>query len=303
MDSLLNSVELQSVRVNALRRLKRNTKAPLKELDVDLVDALARELFIENKVPDNLRAALLPQMVQLSPGGMMALSWQCMNEDSTKDIVLSIASKMPQGAPLPNALNEEEAWAVVRGIESSVNNMKYARTGVCIMLLASPYFTEAARAGVLARLLRFGGWTVNDRRTILAWAMGLQVGDKISGKEFPCPIPDAPKHLARNAINGLIIINEDLNRFIRNVLDGIANWEEPKYILQGILDLVSKTDIDILPALRKQAADICIKQPDPSLRRRAYGMACSIDREHYLQLALRDPDFTVRNWALSMLKN
>ncbi len=302
MDSLLNSVELQPIRVNALRRLKRNTKAPLKELDADLVDALARELFIDKKVPENLRAALLPQMVQLSPGGMMALSWQCMHEDSVKDIVLSVASKMPQGDPLPNALNEEEAWAVVKGVESSVNNMKYARVGVCIMLLASPYFTESARAGVLARLLRFGSWTVNDRRTILAWAMGLQVSDKISGQEFPYPIPASPLHLARNAINGLISINEDLNRFIRNVLDGIANWEEPKYILQGVLDLVSKTDIDILPALRKQAADICIKQPDPSLRRRAYGMACSIDGEQYLQMALRDPDFMVRNWALSMMK-
>lgn len=303
MDSLLNSVELQSVRVNALRRLKRNTNKPLTELDADLVDALARELFINKKVSDNLRAALLPQMIQLSPGGLMALSWQCLHEDSAKDVVLSVISKMPQGDPLPNALNEDEAWEVVKGIESRVNNMKYARVGVCIMLLASPYFTEPARGGVLSRLLKFGSWTVNDRRTILAWAMGLQINDKISSQEFPCEIPGSPLHLARNAINGLTSINEDLNRFIRNVLEGIANWEEPKYILQGVLDLVSKNDLDILPALKKQAADMCIKHSDPSLRRRAYGLASAIDGEQYLQLALRDPDFMVRNWALSMIRH
>ncbi len=299
---MLNSVELQSVRINALRRLKRNTKEPIKELDADLVDALARELFTGKKVPENLRAVLLPQMVQLSPGGMMALSWQCQHEDVSKETVLSAVSKIPRGAPLPDALNDEEAWEVVKGIESSVDNLKYARVGVCIMLLASPYFTEAARGGVLSRLLRFGSWTVNDRRTVLAWAMGLQVSESVVGQEFSHPLPPAPMHLARNAINGLVSINEDLNRFIRNVLDGIANWEEPKYILQGVLDLVSKNDLDIIPALKKQAADICIKNADPSLRRRAYDLARTVDSENYLQMALRDPDFMVRNWALSMLK-
>jgi len=88
---------------------------------------------------------------------------------------------------------------------------------------------------------------------------------------------------------------------VRSVIANLSGWADPRPILQGLLDLVDRNGADLQPALRRQALDLCRRQKEALLRRRAYQLAARTEAADFLGEALRDPDFGVRSWALSRL--
>ncbi len=301
MQDLLTQPHLQTVYNRALRRLGR-TGSPEEssEIDPELLDALARELCADRRVPDGLRREVLRELVAPTPGGLLALGWLCRNQPVEASTALNFVANLPSGEPLAEALDAREAVEALESLMRAMEASRSGRLGLVVRLLGSTLLNEAARSAALKRVVG-GPWlTPGDRRTLVEWALGLDVADEIAAG-FTHSIPQAPAGLARTALPCLVDQGEDLAGVVRSVVANAASWADPRPLLQGLLDLLERSGPELQPALRRQALDLCRRHKEALLRRRAYQLAANTEGPDFLQEALRDPDFGVRSWALSRL--
>ena len=301
MDDLLSLPHMQTVHRRALRRLGRaETEEGAPEIDLDLVDALARELCADRSVPPLVRREVMRALVAPTPGGLQALGWLCRNESVDPSAVMSYAANLPLGESDPEALGERESLEAVESVLRGMEATRSGRMGVCVRLLASTLLSEAGRAAGLRRLVT-GPWlTPGDRRTLVEWAVGIEVADEVAAT-FSHTVPPAPPGLARAALVCLVDQGDDLSAVVRSVIANLAAWADPRPLLQGLLDLVERSGSEMQPALRRQALDLCRRQKEALLRRRAYQLAARTESADFLKEALRDTDFGVRSWAMSRL--
>lgn len=301
MEDLLSLPHIGAVHQRALRRLGRiDVEEGLGEVDLDLVDAMARELHADRNVPLEVRKTVMRALVAPTPGGLQALGWLCRNERVDPEAVMAFAGNLPVGEPDEGALGEREASEVVESVLKGVDLPRMGRLGVCVRFLASPLLNETGRAAALRRAVS-GPWlNVGDRRTLVEWALGAEVADEINAA-FSHAVPAAPPALARTALLCLVDQGEDLAVVVRYALANLGTWVDPRPILQGLMDLVERNGADMQPALRRQALDVCRKRSEALLRRRAYQLAARTEAPDFLREALRDSDFGVRSWALSRL--
>ncbi len=301
MEDLLTLPYMDIVHRRALRRLGRTEAAEGSvEIDLDLVDAMARELYADRMAPAGVRREVMRALVAPSPGGLQALGWLCRNEPVDANAVMTYAANLPLGDSLPSALTERESVDAVESVMRSLEGSRTGRLGVAVHLLGSTLLSEPGRSAGLKRLVT-GPWlTPGDRRTLVEWAVGLDVADEVAAG-FAHSVPPAPPGLARTALTCLVDQGDDLASVVRSVIANLGNWADPRPILQGLLDLVDRNGTDMQPALRRQALDLCRRQKEALLRRRAYQLAARTEAPDFLREALRDPDFGVRSWALSRL--
>lgn len=298
MEDLFSLPHIDGVHRRALRRLGRPEDFDAESIDIDLVDAMARELHADRNVPADVRKTVMRALVAPTPGGLQALGWLCRNDRVDPDAVLAFAGNLPVGPADEPALGEKESVEVVESVLKGCELPRLGRLGVCVRFLASPLFSDAGRAAALRRILA-GPWlTVGDRRTLVEWALGAEVLEEIAAG-FAHQIPVAPASLSRTALVLLVDQGEDLAVVIRYAIQHLSSWTEPKHVLQGLLDLVERFGPDMQPALRKQALDVCRKVSETVVRRRAYQLAARTETDEFLRDALRDPDYGVRSWALS----
>lgn len=301
MQDLLTQPQLQTVYHRALRRLGRTgNPEDSGEVDQEFLDVLAREMCADRRVPDGLRREVLRELVGPTPGGLQALAWLCRNQPMEPGVAMNFVAGLNAGDPTPDALAPREA---VEALESLMRAMETSRSGrleVVTRLLASPLFSETGRSAGLKRVVS-GPWlTPGDRRTLVEWALGLDVVDEIAAS-FSHSIPQAPVSLARTALPCLVDQGEDLAGVVRSVVANATSWEDPRPLLQGLLDLIESNGAELQPALRRQALDLCRRHKEALLRRRAYQLAADTEGPDFLREALRDRDFGVRSWALSRL--
>ncbi len=301
MEDLLTLPYMDIVHRRALRRLGRTEDAEVaSEIDLDLVDAMARELHADRMAPAGVRREVMRALVAPSPGGLQALGWLCRHEPVEAQSVMTYAANLPLGEAVPSALTERESLEAVEAVMGTLEGARTGRLGVAVHLLASTLLGEAGRSACLKRLVT-GPWlTPSDRRTLVEWAVGLDVADEVvSG--FAHGVPPAPPALARTALTCLVDQGDDLSSVVRSVIANLSGWTDARPILQGLLDLVDRNGADLQPALRRQALDLCRRQKEALLRRRAYQLAARTESPDFLREALRDSDFGVRSWALSRL--
>ena len=101
MDEVFSSAALQQVKGAARRRLQRCMKRDVAGeqayvTEQDWIDALAREIFKTKKLNDSTRQKALSQLIQVSPGGILAMAWLCENAGETimVDKIISFACEL-----------------------------------------------------------------------------------------------------------------------------------------------------------------------------------------------------------------
>ncbi|HXE73721.1 MAG TPA: hypothetical protein VNO81_13750 [Candidatus Nitrosotenuis sp.] len=267
--------------------------------DARLADALAREVHEDKTIPDPVRCQALRSLVGLGPGGLLALSWLARHDQVSPDDLLDYAALLTPGAPVDQALEEREAVEVTERLMSGVELPRLARLVLSVRLLACQLFSEAGRAAVLRRLLA-GPWLVaSDRRTLLEWALGADLGQ--GQAPALADLPEPPVSLLRPALVGLVQQGEEVGAVARYALANLGSWSDSRPAVQGLLDLVERHGAGLPPALRRQILDCALAQAEPALRRRAYQVGAAAEGESFLRAGLRDPDFGVRNWVLGRL--
>lgn len=300
MEDLLSLPHIDAVHRRALRRLGRSEEFDADSIDIELVDAMARELHADRNVPTEVRKTVMRALVAPTPGGLQALGWLCRNDRVDPDAVLAFAGNLPVGPATEPALGEKESVEVVESVLKGCDLPRLGRLGVCVRLLASPLLSEAGRAAALKRILA-GPWlNVGDRRTLVEWALGAEVLEEIAAG-FSHSVPVAPAGLSRTALVCLVEQGEDLAVVVRYAIQHLPSWTEPKHVLQGLLDLVERHGPEMQAALRRQALDVCRRVSETVIRRRAYQLAARTESDEFLREALRDPDYGVRSWAMSRM--
>lgn len=293
--------QLELVRRRAGRRLGRTGVGETGAYDAQMLDAMARELYVDRVVGLDIKRSVFPGLFQVSPGGLLALAWLCRDEKTSKDLVsgeklANFSRTLVCGAPLEDALNSQESVEVVESILRHGDLGKNGRAGICVRLLASTFLSTVGRSAALERIMTIPAMN-NERKTVFLWGMGLDVQAEIA-RGYAYEVPLAPASLARSAIMCLVACGEECSALVRHVLTDIDCWPDPQPVLQGILDVVEKRGDDMQAGVRRQALDVCVRRESAALRRRAYSLAVKTGNREFLQMALKDPDFSVRGWAL-----
>ena len=314
MDEIFNSASLQPIKRRTGMRLRRcaqsgaQAKIPLTEQDCR--DVMAREVFEARNLADDLRFQVLRQLVQVSPGGVLASAWLCVNDgakvglDKLREFALQLIDPQTVKNLTRDASREPlakvQALYAFSALISHPDFSRLDRLCMTVCLLLSDCFSEEARSAMLERTLELRVFNSADRRILCQWGMGLDVEDEIS-KGFLREMPLPPTFLARKAITCLVRVGEDATKVVRHILDNIECWADTKPLLQGVLDIIEFTsqrgEAQTLP--RQRIYELCIANPEASLRRRAYVLASATEGDELMRRALHDKDLGVRNWAMA----
>ncbi|MGM9993061.1 MAG: hypothetical protein ACI376_09520 [Candidatus Bruticola sp.] len=321
MDEVFSSAALQNIKRRARQRLRRCARRGLNEqvalTEQDCRDAWARELF-RARLDQNIRQRAFSQLVQVSPGGLLALAWLCSNasETITVDKIISYACELADPDTNMNLtreaslepLDKDDSLYCCEAILSKAEVSKNDRVCLLICLLMSNCLSEEGRSAIVERSLDMRCFDNSNRRTICQWAMGLDVEKDIS-VGFLKPTQErpllAPTFLARKAITCLVGTGEDASKVIRHIVKNFTCWPDTRAILHGMLDLMVSMEPQERLDLQNQGVnslgiyELCINYGDAAVRRRAYALAAETEDYEFLRKALHDKDLGVRNWALS----
>ena len=265
-------------------------------------DVLARELYHDARISVEECAPLMRELVQPSPGGLLALAWLCQLGQINPDVLLSFSCGLINGEPVPDALEEKDAVEVFERMTQGVQTGSWARCIISFYLLSTVYISAKGRKECLLRIMTLPAFKHDERRLIFAWAMGLPVEeDYTSNSEMA--IPSVPPALARVAVTCMVDLGLAATEIVRHIITRINDdWEDKRYVLNGMLDLIDRDTPDLQASVRRQAFDVCLASDDPALRRRAYRIAARTESKDFLKRATKDSDASVRTWAISMLK-
>ncbi len=318
LDDIFYSAGLQPIKRRTSLRLRRSSKRgvhgdqdPLTEQDCR--DVLAREVYEARNIGDDVRRQILSQLIQVSPGGILAFAWLCVKagETITVERIRSFCCEIANPETVMNLTREasQEPLGVKDSLfctEAILIKQELSRSDrICAMvcLMLSNCLSEEGRSAALEHSLEVKAFNSADRRVLCQWAMGLDVSDEIS-KGFLYEMPLPPAFLARMAIPCLVRIGEDATKVIRHILDNIECWNDTKPILQGVLDLMEMRErSEAQNSLRLRIYELCLASPDASLRRRAYSLGAITEGVGFLHRALKDKDLGVRNWAISYVNS
>ena len=271
--------------------------------DATYRDVLARELYHDTKISLEECASLMRELVQPSPGGLLALSWLCRVGQINPDLLLSFSNGLLCGEPFPEALEEKDAVEVFECMTQGVQLSAGVRCIISCYLLATVFISAKGRKECLARVMTLPSFTHNERKKVVEWAMGLDVAVNASGGEASAILPSAPNALARLAVVYMVDLGCPGKDLIQHIIKHIEEWEEQRYLLNGMLDLMERDTQDLQASVRRQVFDVCLASDDPALRRRVYRIAAKTEPKDFLKRATKDSDASVRRWAISMLKN
>lgn len=312
MDDIFNHASLQPVKNRATMRLRRCARtAPasagaVQFTEQDCSDVLAREIFETRNLNDEVRRQALSQLIQVSPGGILAMSWLCFNsmklistenlfkfakEISNPDTVMNLtcsASREP--------LEAEQCIYCAEAFLCNPDLPRADRTNLIICLLLSNCLSENGRSRVLEHVMDMRAFTTSERSTLAQWAMGLDVGSTVS-QGFLGSMPLPPAFLARQGISCMVRYQSAAD-VISHVMKNFDCWNDTRPLLQGILDVIENQPSDVVTLPHTSIFECCIASEDPRLRRRAYTLAEATESAEFMHRALHDSDLGVRSWAI-----
>ncbi len=322
LDEVFSSAALQQVKGAARRRLQRCMKRDVageqaSVTEQDWIDALAREIFKTKKLNDSTRQKALSQLIQVSPGGILAMAWLCENAGETimVDKIISFACELINPETEVNfareaslePLKKEESLYCGKALVSKPELSNNDRVCLFICLLVSDYLSKEGRLALIEQSLGIRGFTADNKLTICQWALGLDVEKSVSSGFLKQPVY-APNFLARKAVTCLAKATENAPKVLRHIVENISYWSDDIMpLLHGVLDLMSLMDPEERIDLQNQKFkvqctalyDLCRNYGDASVRRRAYALAAETESDEFLRSALHDDDLGVRNWALA----
>ncbi|MBQ7568743.1 hypothetical protein IJT17_08065 [bacterium] len=258
-------------------------------------------LYHDAKISADECLPLMRELVQQSPGGLLALAWLCRLGPIRADELLEFISGLACGEPLPDALDAKDSVEV---FEVLTQGMQY-KTGslrclISCFLMANIYMSANGRKECLARVMNLPAFSHTERSWLFAWALGEKLDRDWTDDSIS--IPAAPLPLARLAVGYIVDMGRSATDVVRQVIDDIDSREEKSYVLNGILDLIDRDSTDLQASMRKRAFEVCLASDDPALRRRTYRIASRTETKEFLQQATKDRDASVRTWAIAMLK-
>ena len=287
--------------VRAISRYEGRTVESFDWKDVRHRDMLAREIYHDTNASPDECAVLMRDLVQPSPGGMLALAWLSRIGQINGDALLNYVCGLIGGEPIPEALDVKDAVEVFERLTQIQPMSSQVRRAVSFYLLSTAYVSAKARVACLDRVMNLSAFIAEDRKIIYAWAMGLDVGLEIPNCDVP--VPGVPAALARQAVASMVDLGWQSTEVIRHVISNIADWEDRRFVLNGVLDLIDRECPDLQASVRKQAFEVCLEHEDAALRRRVYRIATRTEPKDFLLKATKDPDASVRRWAVGMIKN
>ena len=302
MEAVQYSHHLAQLFKRALRRLEHIEGKELSDFDwqdVNHRDILARELYHDGKISVEECAPLMRDLVQPSPGGLLAVAYLSRLGQVGGDALKGFACGLVDGEPVPDALDAKDAVEVFDSFTQGMQLTKNARMLIAVYLLSSIYFSAAGRLEALERVAVLPCFPMDERRIIFPWAFGLEKDKEISTE---VRVPEAPVALGRAAASYMVDVGFSAADVIRHITTYANDWADNRYVLNGALDLVERNGNELQQAIRRQAFEVCLQHPDASLRRRMYRLAARTESREFLQQAIKDPDSNVRHWALGMLK-
>ncbi len=303
MEKMQVSQHMGQVFKRTLRYIERMTGAEVAEFDwqdVNHRDALARELYHDTKVVIEECIPLMRDLVQPSPGGLLALAWLSRVEQISGDMLQSFACGLIPGEPVEGALQDKDAAEVFERLTQGMHLTYNARVIIAIHLLSTVFIDAPSRVAALEKVMVLPSFGVRERKLIYAWAMGLEITPDVCDNGS-IELPDPPVALARVAVCAMVDLGWSGNDVVRHIITSLSDLDA-RYVLHGVLDLIER-DTDLQATIRRQAFEVCLQQTDASLRRRVYRLAARTESKEFLQLAIKDPDYNVRRWALGLLKD
>ncbi|MBQ7503054.1 hypothetical protein IJT93_10185 [bacterium] len=325
MDEVFNLEVLQRIKRNAIKRLRRNSggdNLDIEPTEQDYRDILAREIFKAGNLNDEIRRQAFLNLVQVSPGGILAMAWLCEEASDiiTVDKIKSFASEISDSNTVLNltravskeGLDEAQCIFCADALLSRDELSRDERIDIIICLLISNCLSEEGRNAILAHTLEMRCFTAAERRILYQWAIGMDVKSYVACG-FLKTMPYPPSFLARIAIVSLVRIGDDALKIVNHILNYIDSWIDTRSILHGLLDLIEMrsrdsrerefragSDPNIL--FRQRVFELCVASESASLRRRAYTIAAKTEGRDFLRQALKDKDLEVRIWALNYIK-
>ena len=267
-------------------------------------DVLARELYHDARISIEECAPLMRELVQPSPGGLLALAWLCRLGQINPDVLMSFSLGLICGEPFPEALDEKDAVDVFERMTQGVQLPAGVRCVISFYLLATSFISAKGRKECLARVMTLPAFMHSEREVIVQWAMGFEPNmANVGVSAADVSLPLVPMALSRLAVGYLVDLGYPATDCIRHIIKNIDGWEDKRYVLNGMLDLLDRSTQDIQSSTRRQAFDVCLTSDDPALRRRVYRIAARTESKDFLKQATKDSDASVRTWAVSMLKN
>lgn len=302
MEELQISQHMDQLIRRTVRAISRNVGHAVESFDwkdVNHRDMLAREIYHDCSASPDECLPIMRELVQPSPGGMLALAWLSRIGQINGDALLSYVCGLIGGEPIPEALDVKDALEVFERLTQIQPMSSQVRRAVSFYLLSTAYVSAKARVACLERVMTLSAFIAEDRKIIYAWAMGLDVGLELSD----VPVPSVPLALARQAVASMVDLGWQSTDVIRHVISNIADWEDRRFVLNGVLDLIDSECPDLQASVRKQAFEVCLEHEDAALRRRVYRLATRTEPKEFLLRATKDPDASVRRWAIGMIKS
>lgn len=324
MDEFLNDESVQEVieriKHRTFLRLQRQSRNYSARPDVaniteqDRNDVYAREVLKEPALREEIRIDILSGLVQASPGGILAMNWLCkvtpgdITPDMIKEFSVELASSELYNTKLTRSasqetLNSEDSISCVDYLLSKNGLSEDDRVAAVMCFLSSNCFSENGRSSILSHCSGEHALGLSDTaiNRLNQWAIGFQVD--IRGRlGFLNEIPEPPAFLARSAMIEFVRLGNDAAKLIKHVIQSIDCWEDSRYVLHAILDLVECGSVK----MDNTISTVCIKSDNASVRRRVYSLATSNkvqlnaeESKKLLDSALRDKDVSIRNWAVN----
>lgn len=301
MDELLSRSELERPLRRALRRFGQDELSPNLLQNPIFTDHLVQEVHAEPNLAPALRAELYARLAGPGPGGIQALGWMVKSGLARAEVVLSFVSRLPLGPPDEGALKEAETLEVAESLLPLEELRRPLRVAVALQLLSCSLLSPRGRAALLQKLLTATWMHPGDRRTVLLWALGMEVPEEI-GAVFN-QIPPPPGELIRPALAGLVALGEDVPAVLKLGLERLQSWDDPVQALHGLLDVLETHGAGLQGQIRRQVLDLATRHEQPAVRRRAYALGEKLEGEGYMRQAVRDSDSSIRAWAVTRVKS
>jgi len=326
LDEVFNLEIMQRFKRNAYKRLTRQSGGDnlnIEFTEQDFRDVLAREIFKSARLHDDIRRQAFCDLVQVSPGGILAMAWLCEAAGNivTVDKIKSFASEISDSDTILNLTREASKECLDKGqcifcadaMLSRAELNRHERIDTVICLLISNCLSEEGRNAILEHTLEMRCFTAADRRIIYQWAMGLNVADEVA-RGFLKQMPASPSFLARIAIVCMVRVGEEATKVVNHILQNIDGFIDTRPILHGLLDLIEMRSRDYKDRefrvgadpnimFRQRVFELCVANENAALRRRAYTIAARTEEKNFLRQALEDKDLEVRIWALNYIKS
>ena len=331
MDEFLNDESVQQIieRIKyrtalCLQRQSDRSAVPTgtKITEQDWNDVYAREVLKDPALRTEVRVNILVNLVQASPGGILAMAWLCevasnrITPDMIRNFSLELfrsdlyATKLTRSASR-KTLDEKECIYCLDCFMSTNGLSEDDRLAVLMCFLKCDCISEAARSKSLIYCSENHSWGLGDAvNKLILWAIGYIGISELRGRlGFLTEIPESPAFLARPAIVEYARLGKDITKLVRYIIQKLVSSEEKKaslnddrYILHAFLDLTEDNHIKLDGTI----FSICVRSNDASVRRRAYSLAAAnksfMNTEEGKKLfssAMKDKDVNIRNWAVN----